>query len=102
MAWCTNPACGKDGLRKADIEFCEDTRMILCHGCYALRHPGWEPPLEVVDLSEAVPVVKHRKPKVGFAIQMSEFEGLKAQVSYGGATFTIQAPPGDLKRIIGG
>jgi len=56
MAWCENEHCRKDGLRKADIEFCEVSRKVLCHGCYAHVHPGWLPPEEYVDLSGVVPM----------------------------------------------
>lgn len=105
MAWCQNQNCGKDGLRKDDIEFCEETRLILCHGCYALRHPGWAPPVEeFVDLTDSVPKVVRRlprDPRVGFAIQISDGDGVRAQVSYGGATLSFHAPMAELKRFVG-
>ncbi len=103
MAWCTNPNCRKDGLRKADVEFCEDTKMILCHGCYALRHPGWVPPNEYVDLTDVVPeVARPPVPPMGFAFQFTEADGLKAQFTYGGASIAFMAPLGELKKLFGG
>lgn len=98
MAWCENEHCRKDGLRKADIEFCEATRKVLCHGCYALVHPGWQPPAEYVDLSngKAQPIAT---PRVGFAVQFSEVDGLKAQVSYGELSFAVLASPAEIKRL---
>lgn len=98
MAYCNN--CHKDGLRKADVEFCDTTRQVLCHGCYALAHPGWMPPAEVVDLTGEASVTQSR-PRVGFAIQITDGEGVKAQISYGGFTFSIQAPAEDIRKLMG-
>lgn len=104
MAWCENENCRKDGLRKADIEFCERTRKVLCHGCYALVHPGWIPPHEYVDVSDVVPkveVMKYPEPRLGFAIQISDEGGFKAQVSFGESQFTFHSPTEDIKRLFG-
>lgn len=100
MAWCTNPYCRKDGLRKADIEFCEETRAILCHGCYAVVHPGWIPPAEYVDLSQDSPEVTKLRPQMGFALQVTNSD-IKAKVSYGSIEIAFQSPTHDLKRLFG-
>lgn len=103
MAWCENPNCRKNGLRKADVEFDDDTRRVLCHGCYALIHPGWVPPNEYVDLTDVVPDTKAlMAPKVGFAFQFTEADGLKAQLNYGGASIAFMAPMDELKKLFGG
>jgi hypothetical protein len=96
MAYCNN--CNKTGLRKADVEFCDSTRQMLCHGCYSLAHPGWMPPSEIVDMTQEQ---EDRRPKIGFAIQITDEEGVRAQVSYGGFTFSIQAPAEDIRKLIG-
>lgn len=103
MAWCENPGCLKDGLRKADVEFCETSRKVLCHGCFAMMHPGWEPPNEYVDLTDTVPNTRAiNQPRLGFAFQFSEVDGLKAQVSYGSASIAFMAPANEIKRLFGG
>lgn len=109
MAWCENENCnnyGRNVLRKADVEFCDDTRKVLCHGCYALRHPGWYPPVEeYVDMTDTVPRVVRTlpsEPRVGFAVQVTDTDGIRAKVSYGGASITLHAPPAELKRLVGG
>lgn len=104
MAWCENPSCLKNGLRKADIEFCDESRKVLCHGCYALMHPGWVPPEEYVDMTDTVPRVVRNiapEPRLGFAIQVTDREGFRARISYGGANIAFHAPAGDLKRLLG-
>lgn len=101
MAWCQNPSCKKDGLRKADVEFDDTSKLILCHGCYALMHPGWIPPAEYVDVSDRVPSVALLRPHVGFAIQVTDQEGLKAKISYGGASLAIHVPTEDFKKTFG-
>ena len=103
MAWCENEHCRKDGLRKADIEFCEVSRKVLCHGCYAHVHPGWLPPEEYVDLSGVVPMATSGiGPRVGMNIQMSATEGIKAVVTYGGMSLGIHIPENDYRRLFGG
>ncbi len=103
MAWCQNPSCGKDGLRKSDIEFDETSRMILCHGCMTLQHPGWVPPSEYVDLSNGIPnVVRlNTEPRFGMVLQVNEKEGIKAAFSYGGISLAIHVPSEDYRSILG-
>jgi len=96
MAWCTN--CNKDGLRKDDVEFCEETRMILCHGCYARRHPGWMPPEEYVDISAQVAEVL---PKLDYAVSLDSKNGLEAKVSYGDLSVKFNAPMEQIKKVLG-
>lgn len=104
MAWCQNENCLKDGLRKADVEFCERTRKVLCHGCYSIVHPGWVPPHEYVDLSDVVPrveVMRTPEPRLGFAIQVTDKEGIRAQISYGDSHIAFVAPTPDIKKLFG-
>jgi hypothetical protein len=97
MAWCENPTCGKKGLRKADVEFDENMNMVLCHGCYVQAHPGWMPPVEVVDLRDVVP----QAPQVGYSFNFSDKDGLKASLSYGDISISFHAPTEDLRRLLG-
>lgn len=103
MAWCENENCRKDGLRKADVEFCEVTHKVLCHGCYALVHPGWIPPPEYVDMTDCGSrvYITPPDPKIGFAIQITDGEGVKAKISYGGASIAFHAPTMEIKKIFG-
>ncbi len=105
-AWCMNDNCRKTGLRKEDIEFDEELHAVLCHGCYSLRHPGWVPPVrEFVDMTDSVPKVVRilpSAPRIGFAIQISDHDGVRAQLSYGGATLNLHAPVSELARLVGG
>ncbi len=88
MAWCENQDCLKDNLCKADVEFCGVTHKVLCHSCY-----------EKIGVSGVyLPTVD---PKIGFAIQISDSEGIKAKLSYGDAAITFQAPSTELKRLFG-
>jgi hypothetical protein len=103
MPWCENKNCGKDNLRKEDIEFDQETHMVLCHGCMTLVHPGWVPPNEYVDLSGVIPhtIRKPFDPKFGMALQINEQDGLKAAFSYGGLALTLQVPIDDYQRLFG-
>jgi hypothetical protein len=95
MAWCTN--CPKTGLRKADIEFCYDTKQILCHGCYALAHPGWKPPEEYVDITQTVTEIL---PKVDYTLSFDNKNGFRAKVAYGDMSLQFNAPMEQLKRYL--
>ena len=97
MAWCQH--CNKDNLRKDDVEFCYDTRLILCHGCYALRHPGWMPPAEIVDATTGV--VAELMPKLDYAVSFDSKSGFKAKVSYGDLSLNFNAPMEQLKKYLG-
>lgn len=104
MAWCQNPECGKDGLRKSDIEFDDASRLILCHGCMTLAHPGWVPPSEYVDLTGGIPNVIRlgSEPRFGMAFEVNEQDGIKAAISYGGISLVIHVPSEDYRTILGG
>lgn len=101
MAWCENPECKKDGLRKADIEFDETTRKVLCHGCMTLVHPGWKPPEEYVDLTGGIPrVIKTAPaPKFGMAIKLNPNHGLDALFSYGEISLTMHFPTEEIEKL---
>jgi hypothetical protein len=101
MAWCENPHCGKTGLRKADVEFDDESRRVLCHGCMTLIHPGWVPPNEYVDLTGFIPTVVRTEPQFGMAIQINEQDGIKAAFSYGGMSLTLHIPNEDLRNMLG-
>jgi len=96
MAWCQN--CNKDKLRKADVEFDEELRKILCHGCYVLAHPGWLPPEEYVDVTDPVAQVL---PKVDYAVSLDSKNGFQAQVAYGDLSFRFHAPMEQIKKYLG-
>lgn len=96
MAWCEN--CNRDGFRKQDVEFCEETRKVLCHGCYSLVHPNWTPPAEIVDLTDSVP----DRPKIGYAVSFSQADGLRAKISYGDTSILLHAPHEEIKKLLGG
>lgn len=106
MAWCENENCnnfGQNIFRKADVEFDDTTKKVLCHGCMAAVHPGWEPPAEFVDLSDGYPrVVRTLEPHFGMAVQVNQQDGIKAAFSYGGISLAIQVPQEDLQRLFGG
>jgi hypothetical protein len=96
MAWCEN--CKKTGFRKEDVELDDSLRKILCHGCYALAHPGWMPPHEFVDVTETVSEVL---PKLDYAVSFDSKDGLKAQVSYGELALRVHAPMEQIKKYLG-
>lgn len=92
MPWCENPTCRKSGLSKNDVEFDEERRQVLCHCCYVLAHPGWMPPIEVLPAREI--------PKLGYVLQLSEADGFRAKLSYGGTSVTFHAPAEDLRKLM--
>ena len=101
MAWCENPNCMKTGLRKADVEFDDDSKLVLCHGCMTLVHPGWIPPAEFVDLTGGIPRVVRNEPEArfGVAIQVNEQEGIKAALTYGSVSLALHIPADDYQRL---
>lgn len=102
MAWCENPHCKKNGLRKADVEFDETTRLVLCHGCMTITHPGWIPPAEFVDLTGVIPHVVRSGPRFGMALQVNAKDGINAAFSYGNVSVAVHVPEEDIKRWFGG
>lgn len=99
MAWCENESCCKNNLRKADVEFCEVTHKVLCHGCYVVIHPEWSPS-ECDDVAAKM-YLDSLDSKIGFAIQITDNDGIKAQISYGGASIAFHAPTMEIKKIFG-
>ena len=93
MAVCENATCGKTGLRKEDVEYDENLKLILCHGCYVQAHPGWMPPSEIIDLTADVPAL-------GYAFSINNIDGFRARVSYGGASVSFHAPTEDIRKLL--
>lgn len=95
MAWCQ--ACDKQGLRKEDVEFCEETKKVLCAGCYCLRHPMWDPTrAEVI-----MPALPAGPQKPTFEIQFTSQQGLSAKVGLGTAVLGFHVPMADIQRVFG-
>lgn len=99
MAWCENEGCHKNNLRKADVEFCETTHKVLCQRCYVTIHPEWSPS-ECDDVTARL-CLDSLDSKIGFAIQISDADGIKAKLSYGGASIAFQAPATEIKKLFG-
>jgi hypothetical protein len=99
MAWCQNQKCRKQGLSKNDVEFCEDTKMVLCTGCYALRHPGWMPPNDfVVGAPQTAAVV----PEFSYELHFTSGDGFSARVAFGDLVLGVHAPMEEIRRYFGG
>jgi hypothetical protein len=99
MAWCENQNCKKENLRKEDVEFDDYHRKVLCHGCYALHHPGWIPPSEVVDCSQEIETASESP--IAYEVSLTSAEGFKASFSHGGMTVAFHAPKELLNRWLG-
>ena len=98
MAWCQNPYCGKKNLSKDDVEFDEDTRMVLCAGCYSLRHPGWVPS----DPGMVAPQVQAPSldmKKVAFEAHFTTERGITARLGYGEVAVGFYVSMEELKRL---
>lgn len=91
MAYCENIHCRKTGLRKEDVELDRELRAVLCHGCYALRHPGWKPPEEVV-VMPGVHTNPDGSPALGYGISFDNYRGLSAFLSYGEVSLELIVP----------
>lgn len=98
MAWCMNPNCGKKGLKKEDVEFDEDLGMVLCTGCYCLRHPAWVPPAQVEVLNMKPPFSDG-----GFKYDMrlNSDEGFTAKATYAGLNFAFHMPADEINKLLG-
>jgi hypothetical protein len=96
MAWCEN--CKKDNLRKADVEFCDSTHKVLCHGCYTLAHPGWMPPVEIVDMTTPPPAPPQA---LDYVVSLSARDGFRAQVSVGDVSLKVHAPMDQFMKYLG-
>jgi hypothetical protein len=98
MAWCQNPYCGKRNLSKEDVEFDDDSRMVLCTGCYALRHPGWVPPVPGTIAPQAhAPSLDMRK--VEFEAHFTTDRGFTARLGYGEVAVGFCASMEEIKRL---
>ncbi len=92
MAWCQG--CNKQGLKKEDVEFCDETKKVLCIGCYCLRHPMWRPGVEVLpSMPEA--------PKLTYELHFSSAGGFTARLGLGTATLGFHMPMDDIQRVFG-
>lgn len=96
MPFCQNPHCRKQNLKKEDVEFDEDRKMVLCTGCYCVAHPGWVPPAQVEVLGLKPPLTDG-----GFQydISLSSRNGFTAKASYNDLHFTFHASPDELKKL---
>lgn len=97
MAWCENPRCGKKNLSKDDVEFDEDTRKVLCHGCMVLWHPGWMPPTGPT----VIPRVAESDEGFRYDISLNNRTGFTAQFGFGEYTLAFHASPTELRRLVG-
>jgi hypothetical protein len=98
MAWCQNPYCGKKDLKKDDVEFCEDTHLVLCTGCYALRHPGWIPG-NVVQPPPPSPAPPLDVKKVAFEAHFTTERGFTARLGYGEVSVGFYASMEEIKKL---
>lgn len=99
MAWCMNTRCGKQGLRKEDVEFDDDLRMVLCQGCYALRHPGWVPPVDVV-VQPPVAVLQVPE-KFSYEAHLTTENGFSARIGYGEVSLGVHISKSQFQRWLG-
>lgn len=97
MAWCDNRNCGKTNLLKTDVEFDEELKMVLCHGCYCLRHPGWVPPTDTMPLPVAA-----GDPKLRYELRFTNEMGFAARIGFGDLVVSFHAPMQDIRRLWGG
>ncbi len=97
MAWCEN--CNKTSLRKEDVEFCESTKKILCHGCYVLAHPGWVPPLEFIDTTKQDSTEIFSD--ISYTISIDSKEGFRTSVSYKDLSLNFHVPLERIKQYLG-
>lgn len=97
MPWCENQHCRKSGLKKDDVEFDDDLHMVLCTGCYALRHPGWVPPVE----GKPVLPVPPGDALLRYEVHFTSERGLAARVGYGDLSFSFMAPMSEIQRYLG-
>jgi hypothetical protein len=98
MAWCQNPYCDRKNLNKDDVEFCEDTHLVLCTNCYALKHPGWVP-------GNALPLPPPQAPpldmkKVAFEAHFATERGLTARLGYGEVSIGFHASMEEIKKLL--
>ncbi len=92
MAWCES--CKKQGLKKEDVEFCEETRKVLCAGCYCRRHPMWRPDLQVLP-----PMPEPSK--FTYELHFSNANGFIAKLGLGSATLGFHMPMADIEKVFG-
>ena len=97
MAWCENQNCNRVGLTKSEVEFDDERRMLLCQTCFASAHPGWVPPVVVVDMRQP----QSTGTRFDYEVKLSRQEGFSAKVSYGDLRLAFHAPMGELKRYLG-
>ncbi len=92
MAWCQK--CGRQGISKNDVEFCEETQKVLCHPCYSLFHPAWNP-------AEVVQELPLAPPQLTYEIQLTSANGLSAKLGMGNAVIGFHMPMPELQRVFG-
>jgi len=97
MAWCQNPYCERKNLNKEDVEFCEDTHLVLCSSCYALKHPGWVPGSIVPTTPPQAPPLDMKK--VAFEAHFVTEDGFTARLGYGEVSIGFHASMEEIKRL---
>ena len=97
MAWCMNPRCGKKNISKNDVEFDEELQLVLCTGCYCLRHPGWIPPSQVEVMNLKAP----ESDQVSYDVRLSSQEGFTARLGIGEVSLSLHATPAQIQKLLG-
>ena len=99
MPWCQNPMCGKQNLKKEDVEFDERRQAILCTPCYTQANPEAGPAAKVLEMMpKSGPLVNGHE--VFYELALNSTEGIRAEIRYRDLSLQFKAAPDEIHSFI--
>ena len=92
MPFCMDKECGKQGLKRSDVELDPKTNEVLCHDCYYKRYPAGA--LEVAEVGGSV------CREFAYGVHLTSTDGLHARVAYGGNFLDAHVPVAEFKELL--
>lgn len=88
MPFCQNQDCGKTELKREEVEFDDEKKLVVCQECYAAEH--------------GITILPTMKPKVPveYDISITSKGGVKAELKVGEVTFGLEASPAQIQKLL--
>jgi len=94
MPFCMNQECGKQELKRTEIELDPQTQEVLCRECYYQRYPTG-------DVLPAASQIGEPEREFTYGVHLTSANGLQARVAYGGNFVDLNVPRHELAGLAG-
>lgn len=85
MPFCMNQECGKQGLKRNEIELDPQTQEVLCQDCFYQRYPTG-------DVLPATPQIGEPAREFAYGVHLTSANGLQARIAYGANFVDLNVP----------